>query len=98
MLNEADIAPTDIIDLPPSVKGRIIPDNLFEQRKHPDVRIARRATTIAALARVISERDLKKKGLRRTLMTQAQRLERLATERFNEVGGTVPVMGPDEEE
>ncbi len=98
VLNEADIAPTDIIKLPPSFRGRIIPGDLFEQRKHPDVRIARRATTIAALARVISERDLKKKGLRRTLVTQARRLERLARERLDEVGGNVPVMGPEQEE
>ncbi len=98
VLNEADIVPADLIELPTSIKSRIIPNDLYEQRKHPDVRIARRATTIAALARVISERELKKKGLRRTLVTQAKRLERLATERFNEVGGSVAVMGPDEEE
>jgi hypothetical protein len=70
---------------------------LYEHRKYPDVRIARRATTIAALARVISERELKKKGLRRTLMTQARRLERLATNRYNEIGGTVPTAEPGEE-
>lgn len=98
VLNEADVAPVAIIDLPLSVKRRIIPDDLYEQRKHPDIRIARRATTIAALARVISERDLKKHGLRRTLVTQARRLERLATGRFSELGGVVPVKGPDEKE
>jgi hypothetical protein len=74
----------------------IIPDTLYEERKHPDVRIARRATTIAALARVISERDVSP-GLRRTLRTQAQRLERLATQRYNEIGGSVPVAEPGEE-
>ena len=58
--------------------------------------MARRATTIAALARVISERDVST-GLRRTLITQARRLERLATDRFNELGGTVPVAGFEEE-
>ena len=42
-----------------AVRSRgIIPEELYEQRKHPDVRIARRATTIAALARVISEREV----------------------------------------
>jgi len=97
VLNEGVITPTDSIELPPSLRGRIIPDDLYEQRKHPDVRIARRATTIAALARVISERDLKKPGLRRTLMTQAKRLERLATQRFYEATGTVPTAVPDEE-
>jgi hypothetical protein len=96
VLNEGDIAPTDLIDLPPSVRARIIPDGLYEQRKHPDVRIARRATTIAALARVISERKVSK-GLRRTLMTQARRLERLATQRYNEIGGALPTVEPGEE-
>jgi hypothetical protein len=96
VLNEGDITPTDLIALPSSIRGRIIPDDLYEQRKHPDVRIARRATTIAALARVISERDVSK-GLRRTLMTQAQRLERLATQRYNEISGNVPTVEPGEE-
>lgn len=96
VLNEGDIAATKSIPLPPSWRGRIIPDSLYEQRKHPDVRIARRATTIAALARVISERSVSK-GLRRTLMTQARRLERLATRRYNEISGVVPTVEPGEE-
>jgi hypothetical protein len=96
VLNEGDIAPTKKLDLPPSTRGCIIPDELYEQRKHPDVRIARRATTIAALARVISEREVSK-GLRRTLKTQARRLERLATQRFEEINGTVPTVAPGEE-
>jgi hypothetical protein len=96
VLNEGEIAPADLIELPRSVRASIIPGDLYEQRKHPDVRIARRATTIAALARVISERKVSK-GLRRTLMTQARRLERLATHRYNEVGGSIPVVEPGEE-
>ena len=96
VLNEGDIAAADQIVLPASVRGGIIPVDLYEQRKHPDVRIARRATTIAALARVISERDVSK-GLRRTLVTQARRLERLASKRFNEIGGSVPIVEPGEE-
>jgi hypothetical protein len=89
VLNEGDIAPTKLFGLPPSIRGCIIPQELYDQRKHPDVRIARPATTIAALARVISEREVSK-GLRRTLKTQARRLERLATQRYDEIGGTVP--------
>ena len=90
VLNEKDIPPAPAFELPPSHRGRIIPEGLYEQRKHPDIRIARRASTIASLAKVISERDVSK-GLRRTLLTQAQRLERLARARFGEVGGEVPV-------
>jgi len=46
----------------------------------PNFRIARRANTIANLARVISERKVSR-GLRQTLLTQARRLEKLAAER-----------------
>jgi hypothetical protein len=87
VLNEKQIAPRSEIDLPPSYKAGIIPDAIYAQRKHPDVRVARRATTIANLARVISERDVSD-GLRRTLLTQARRLERLAAQRVEELGIT----------
>ncbi|MBI4000618.1 MAG: GIY-YIG nuclease family protein [Nitrospira defluvii] len=85
VLNEKQMIPRSEITLPPSYKQRIIPDSIYRQRKHPDVRIARRATTIANLARVISERDVSD-GLRRTLLTQARRLERLAAQRVQELG------------
>ena len=83
VLNEKDIPSKPLVRLPESFRARIIPDTIYEHRKHPDVRIARRASTIAALARVISERDVSL-GLRRTLLTQARRLEKLARERFDE--------------
>ena len=87
VLNEKEMAPRSEITLPRSYKQRIIPESIYRQRKHPDVRIARRATTIANLARVISERDVSD-GLRRTLLTQARRLERLAAQRVRELGIT----------
>jgi len=96
ILNEKDIPETTLIELPPSVRKRIIPDEIYETLKHPDIRIARRASTIANLARVISEREVSK-GLRRTLLTQAKRLERLAQQRLNEVQGHYPQEEPDEE-
>ena len=85
VLNEKDMTPRIEIVLPQSYKHRIIPDSIYSHRKHPDVRIARRATTIANLARVISERDVSD-GLRRTLLTQARRLEKLAAQRIQELG------------
>jgi hypothetical protein len=88
VLNEKQMAPRSEIGLPPSSRHRIIPETIYKQRKHPDVRIARRATTIANLARVISERDVSD-GLRRTLLTQARRLERLAAQRVQELGITI---------
>lgn len=84
VLNEKDIPPKIEIELPLSFRRRIIPDEIFEHRKHADIRIARRASTIANLARVISERSVSD-GLRRTLATQARRLERLASARLKEL-------------
>ncbi|MCX5734948.1 MAG: GIY-YIG nuclease family protein [candidate division NC10 bacterium] len=84
ILNEKEVPPRSTIKLPHSYRKRIIPDAIYPQRKHPDVRIARRASTIANLARVISERDVSG-GLRRTLLTQARRLERLAEQRLGEL-------------
>jgi hypothetical protein len=97
VLNEKGIPKAGEIPLPQSYKQRIIPSNICDIRKHPDIRIARRASTIANLARVISERDVST-GLRKTLLTQAKRLKKLAEERYNEIGGELPVAAPDEEE
>lgn len=86
VLNEVPVAPSPVIQLPHSLRARIVPDAVYERRIHADVRIARRATTIARLAQVISERSVKA-GLRQTLLTQARRLEHLAQRRLDEVGG-----------
>jgi hypothetical protein len=96
VLNEGDISETEPIELPPSVRVPVVPPELFQERKHPDTRIARRASTIAALARVISEREVSK-GLRRTLLTQAKRLEYLACTRLSEADEPVPVQEPGQE-
>ena len=87
VLNEGEIPEASIVSLPKALRGRIVPDELYEIRKHSDVRIARRAGTIARLAKVISERDVST-GLRRTLLTQARRLERLARHRLHELTAT----------
>lgn len=86
VLNEKLPKDKDPIQLPEPVKRRIIPEHLYPEREHPDVRIARRASTIATLARVISERKVAP-GLRRVLLTQARRLERLAGARLKEFAG-----------
>jgi len=83
VLNEKKPVVTDLITLPESYRGTIIPSEIFPQRKHPDVRLARRASTIASLARVICERKVTK-ALRTTLLTQARRLEKLAEDRLAE--------------
>jgi len=86
VLNEKPPKPLPLVHLPQSYSRRIIPENIFPERKHPDVRIARRASTIASLARVISERKVSP-GLRRALLTQARRLEKLAAERLSDFAG-----------
>lgn len=83
VLNEKPPPVTDPFDLPKDYRGRIIPEDIYPLRKHPDIRIARRANTIASLARVISERKVST-GLRKTLLTQARRLEKLAAERLGD--------------
>lgn len=86
VLNEKDVPSGDSIELGEPVRRCIIPEDMRAARKHPDTRIARRAATIARLAHMISERKVST-GLRRTLLTQARRLEHLASQRFDEAGG-----------
>jgi hypothetical protein len=83
VLNEKPPRPVPLVELPKHYSKRIIPDDIYPQRKHPDIRIARRASTIASLARVISERKVSR-GLRHTLLTQARRLEKLAADRLKD--------------
>src|SRR6266536_2188243 len=96
VLNEKDIPKTQRVELPQSFRGPIIPPELYKIRKHADTRIARRASTIANLARVIAERSVSK-GLRRTLLTQAKRLALLAEQRFEEIAEDIPVEKEGEE-
>ena len=85
VLNEGDMPNDATTPLPESLRVSVVqPDTaLYTQRSHPDVRIARRANTIASLARNIAERQVSS-GLRRTLLTQALRLEWLAQQRYIE--------------
>ena len=69
--------------LPASFRARLVGDSVKELREHRDVRICRRALTLARLAQVISERKVQT-GLRQTLLVQAKRLEWLAKERLDD--------------
>jgi hypothetical protein len=102
ILNEKDPpqvpgSPYDPDNLPRSLRGVIVSPQVAELRGHPDVRLARRAETIARLSRVVVERQVSG-GLRRTLVTQANRLASLAGDRFAALGGaaTVAVGAEDE--
>lgn len=84
-------------NLPPSFRGVIVSPEVAELRGHPDVRIARRAATLAQLSRVVVERQVSG-GLRRTLLTQARRLATLAENRFAALGGDAIVATGSEDE
>lgn len=85
---------------PKSYKGVIISDEVRNVRGHPDVRMARRAATIARLSQVICERGEVQPGLRRTLLVQAERLQWLAKERYKpfEAEAKADDAKPDEED
>lgn len=89
VLNEGSISPHPLVDVGSPVRGRIIPAQIWEERLHSDIRIARRAATISRLAQMISEREVSG-GMRRTLSLQAQRLSSLADRRIAEVGAESP--------
>lgn len=88
VLNEKDPLPPEVtIKLPPSFRQKIVSEEVFKIRSHPDFRIARRALILSRLAQVISERQVQR-GLRKTLLTQAKRLEWLAQRRLDHTTGT----------
>lgn len=100
ILNEKDPpAPAKPIALPRSCRGSIVSAEVKKLRSHPDVRTARRAQIISRLSQTISERQVQN-GLRRTLVTQATRLQWLAKKRFDELGGDglVEKKAEDEED
>jgi len=83
ILNEKDPpTPKRSVQIPESYRRKVVSEDVFNIRKHPDFRIARRALILARLAQVISERQVQT-GLRRTLLTQAKRLQWLAQRRYD---------------
>jgi hypothetical protein len=98
ILNEKDPPVGKIaVEAPPSLRGRIVSERVFELRSHPDFRLARRALILSRLAQVISERKVQG-GLRRVLLTQAKRLQWLAARRYDALGGAASVAREGEAE
>lgn len=101
ILNEKDPPPPTVpVEIPPSLRMRVVSDEVAKIRSHPDFRIARRALIISRLAQVISERKVQG-GLRRVLLTQAMRLQWLADRRYQALGGAAIVeieAGGDDDE
>lgn len=90
ILNEKIPPVLPIVDLPPSYRFSLVGETAVEERRHPDVRIARRAETISRLAAVTRERGEVSEGLRRVLVIQAVRLTYLSAARYAEALGQPP--------
>jgi GIY-YIG catalytic domain len=86
-----------MVDLPHSIRRRIVPDLVMDLRSHPDTRLARRAAVVSRLAQIVSERKVQG-GLRRVLVAQAQRLKWLAEQRYLALGGEELVLTEGQEE
>ncbi|MFE3080922.1 GIY-YIG nuclease family protein [Nocardia tengchongensis] len=73
--------------MPPSIRRSVVSDHMRDERGHPDIRIARRAETLARLAAVARERGEVSAGLRRVVVVQAVRLAYLSAARLADVEG-----------
>lgn len=82
ILNEKIPPVSPQVDPPKSYRFNLIPPEMREDREHPDVRIARRAETLARVAAVAHERGEVSAGLRRVIVIQAVRLADLAAARL----------------
>jgi len=90
ILNEKIPPVSPLVELPRSYRFPLVADELHDERRHPDVRIARRAETISRLAAVARERGEVSDGLRRVLVIQAVRLTYLSATRLAEASGDPP--------
>ncbi|WP_237113471.1 GIY-YIG nuclease family protein [Mycobacteroides abscessus] len=87
ILNEKIPPISEPVELPQSYTFPLISEETRRERGHSDVRIARRAETIARLAAVAHERGEVSDGLRRVLVIQAVRLAYISAVRLAEVEG-----------
>lgn len=82
ILNEKIPPRSSEVELPASYRFPLVADEMRQERDHPDVRIARRAETLARVAAVAHERGEVSNGLRRVIVVQAVRLADLAAARL----------------
>ncbi|WP_208758284.1 GIY-YIG nuclease family protein [Micromonospora violae] len=82
ILNEKIPLAANPVELPRSYRFNLVPEELRSDREHPDVRIARRAETLARVSAVAHERGEVSPGLRRVIVIQAVRLADLAAARL----------------
>lgn len=96
VLNERVPTKRPTVQLPQSTRGKIIPDSIWDDRAHEDVRIARRANVVGRLAQLISERAVEG-GIRKTLHLQTQRLQWLSNKRLEDLGISGADPGKDDD-
>lgn len=89
ILNEKIPPVSERVDLPKAYRFPLVPEGMREDREHPDIRIARRAETLARVAAVARERGEVSPGLRRVIVVQAVRLADLAAARLAYAEGRV---------
>ena len=82
ILNEKIPPVSAPVELPVSYRFPLVSEDMREDREHPDIRIARRAETLARVAAVAHERGEVSSGLRRVIVIQAVRLADLAAARL----------------
>jgi hypothetical protein len=82
ILNEKIPPVSPLTDISDPLRFTLVPIDLRDEREHPDVRIARRAETLARVAAVAHERGEVSAGLRRVIVIQAVRLADLAAARL----------------
>ncbi|MFJ6004028.1 GIY-YIG nuclease family protein [Arthrobacter sp. NPDC092385] len=87
ILNEKIPPLSDHVDLPASLRWQFVDEETRADRGHPDIRIARRAETIARLTAVARERGEVTEGLRRVIVVQAVRLAYLSAVRLAHAEG-----------
>lgn len=88
ILNEKEPPkPRRKVKIPLSYREQIVTEEVSRLRDHPDLRIARRAGVMARLAQIIAERKVQR-GLRKSLLTQARRLQWLAEQRYKHARDT----------
>lgn len=79
-------------ELPEPFRFRLVPEEVLQERMHPDNRIARRGETLSRLTSVVRERGEVTDGLRRVVIVQAARLAWLTSQRLAQVQGREPLQ------
>lgn len=88
LLNEQIPAAERMVELPPSGRFQLADTSLRYERGNTQVRIARRAETLARLANTVLDRGHVSDGLRRALVVQAARLVQLAASHLAHATGS----------